>query len=29
MSKQSNHFIAGAEAEIEDVGGGLKRQMLG
>ena len=29
MSKQSNHFISGAEAEIEDVGGGLKRQMLG
>lgn len=26
---QSAHFLSGDETEIEDIGGGLKRQMLG
>ncbi|MFT7007002.1 MAG: quercetin dioxygenase-like cupin family protein [Colwellia sp.] len=26
---QSEHFLSGKETEIEDIGGGLKRQMLG
>ncbi|MCL1068147.1 cupin domain-containing protein [Shewanella olleyana] len=29
MMKQSAHFSFGNETEIEDIGGGLKRQMLG
>jgi len=26
---QSENFLSGNETEIEDIGGGLKRQMLG
>lgn len=26
---QSKHFLSGSETDIEDIGGGLKRQMLG
>ncbi len=29
MNKESDHFLDGSTAEIEDVGGGLKRQILG
>ena len=29
MNKQSEHFLFGNETEIEDLGNGLKRQMLG
>ena len=29
MTKQSDHFLSGNETPIEDLGGGLKRQMLG
>lgn len=29
MQKQSAHFLYGNETEIEDLGDGLKRQMLG
>jgi quercetin dioxygenase-like cupin family protein len=29
MQKQSAHFLFANETEIEDIGGGLKRQMLG
>jgi quercetin dioxygenase-like cupin family protein len=29
MNKQSEHFLFGDETPIEDLGGGLKRQMLG
>lgn len=29
MEKQSEHFLFGNETPIEDLGGGLKRQMLG
>jgi len=29
MQKQSALFLSGNETEIEDIGGGLKRQMLG
>ena len=29
MQQQSEHFLFGNETEIEDLGGGLKRQMLG
>ncbi|MDO6567351.1 cupin domain-containing protein [Alteromonas sp. 1_MG-2023] len=29
MQKQSELFLSGEETEIEDIGGGLKRQMLG
>lgn len=29
MQKQSDAFLFGNETEIEDLGGGLKRQMLG
>lgn len=29
MKKQSPHFTFAAKAEIEDLGGGLKRQVLG
>ena len=29
MNKESEHFLDGTEAEIEDIGGGLKRQILG
>ncbi|GLX85494.1 cupin [Thalassotalea loyana] len=29
MKNESAHFTFGDEAEIEDLGGGLKRQMLG
>jgi quercetin dioxygenase-like cupin family protein len=29
MQKQSEHFLFTNETEIEDIGGGLKRQMLG
>lgn len=29
MAKQSNHFLFGGETPVEDLGGGLKRQMLG
>ena len=29
MSNESEHFTFASEAEIEDLGGGLKRQMLG
>ena len=29
IMSQSEHFLFGGETEIEDIGGGLKRQMLG
>lgn len=29
MEKQSEHFMYGSETEIEDIGNGMKRQMLG